>query len=124
MLLKLLRGFIIPVWLPYVAAVALAFGAVWYIHSAGRAYENLLVTSKYEAEKAEAKKTAEKHFAESARTNAAAIASLRKDHAAELANRDALDDQLTQTLRAEAEKAKAGKGGQCWPLSVVKELRK
>ena len=119
-----LRALVVPAWAPYVLAVAMAFGTYWYIDNAARVNERALVESETNAAKLEAKVTAEKHFAERARANAAALAALEKAHAEEIAAINASEDQLTAALELEKAKNKDGKSNACWSLEIVKELRK
>lgn len=126
-MLKLLRGLVIPSWAPYALAIAVFAGGYWLIDNNARVEERIIVTAENAAAKEASRKATEKHFAEQASANAAAITVLNATHAAELATRDARANALEAAWETEKWKpvtASKTCSNVCWPKAVAKELRR
>lgn len=130
MITRLIAGLVMPTWLaallPYALAVALAGGTYWYVDHAARVDERMKVAAEYAVAAAKKEDAAQKHFAERARSNAEAIAALNQLHAAELKDRDAIETELSDAWAREYAKntALSDATKQCWPVAIVKELRR
>lgn len=129
MILKLLGGLVLPQWLaallPYALAVAIAGGTYWYVDNSARTDERTRVAAAYSLAAARDKENAQKHFAERARANAEAIAALNELHSAELKERDSIEQDLSDAWAREyAKNSTLTEASQCWPVAVVKELRR
>lgn len=113
-------GAFVPAWLPYLLAALMALGGYLYLDSSIRSYQRAVD----HAEMSKEKDAAQKHFAERASKLAADADALRLKHAAEIAERDAIEQALAEQWRLENEKNSELQKQTCWPLAIVKELRK
>lgn len=118
--MQALRAYALPAWAPYLAVALGLLGAYWYIDSSARESERVTVV----AEQSKAKDDAQKYFKERANKLAAEADALRREHAAELAERDAVEAGLAEQWRLETERNAELAQRVCWPLAIVKELRK
>jgi hypothetical protein len=114
------RALVVPGWLPYALGASVLLGVTWYIYSVGAEHQRNADL----VEIAKGKAAAQKHFAEQARANAAAVFALNAKHAAELIDRARRDDELTSNWQTEVIKSAELAKTVCWPKSTVKELRK
>lgn len=114
------RAIVVPSWAPHLVAVAAVVGLWTYAHHLGasRQHNADMVAISVERDKAQ------KHFAEQARANAAAVFALNAKHAAELIERNRRDDELTAAWQVEVAKTPSGSKAVCWSKAIVRELRK
>lgn len=125
--LRMLRGLVVPAWAPYALAVAIALGTYWWIDRSAREQERVAVTAEHTLAAKSREDAAEKHFAERASTIAASYSALALAHAADVSRRSGVDEALAASWTAGTKVATGAKDfgiAECWPIRVVKELRR